>query len=99
MEFGSATNGGLFAFKSATLVISSGYLPDFLRITSMYLSEYLIGYLVPVGSRQQSPLPAGSVLPASRTTFQFPSACLRQIVMYRPDVVTGLPLASLLRPS
>jgi hypothetical protein len=51
---------------------------------------------LPAGSLQQSPLVTGSLLPASRTTFQLPSACFRQIVMYRPLVVTALPFASLL---
>jgi len=51
---------------------------------------------LPAGNLQQSPLAAGSLLLASRTTFQLPSCCFRQIVMYLPLVVTGLPLASLL---
>ena len=40
MDFGSYTNGGLFAFKSATLVISSGYLSNFVRITGMARGKY-----------------------------------------------------------
>jgi len=36
------------------------------------------------------PRPA-SLAPASSATFQFPSACLRQMVIYRPVVVTGFP--------
>jgi hypothetical protein len=35
----------------------------------------------PEGTLQQSPEAAGSLLPASRTTFQLPSGCLRQMVM------------------
>jgi hypothetical protein len=35
----------------------------------------------PAGTLQQSADAAGSLLPASRTTFQLPSACLRQMVM------------------
>jgi len=52
-----------------------------------------------VGSLQQSPAEAGSLAPASSTTFQLPSFSLRHTVTYRPVVVTGLPAASLLWPS
>jgi len=48
------------------------------------------------GRRQQSPASGGSFAPASRATFQVPSGCLRQMVMKRPLMFTGFPLASLL---
>src|ERR1035438_6286160 len=35
----------------------------------------------PTGSLQQSPAAAGSLAPASRTTFQLPFGCLRQMVI------------------
>ena len=59
-------------------------------------ADSILGPHLPGGSLQQSPASGGSLLPASRTTFQLPSGCLRQMVIYRPVVVTGFPFASLL---